>query len=65
MSKGRDEREDAIAVPREDREQFIRDNAVALVAERDAKIERLRKRIADLEKSRKALRGELAARPQS
>ncbi len=44
--------------PTGDREQFIRDNAVSLVEERDALIKRLRKRIRQLEASVKGLKGE-------
>lgn len=42
------------SVPKEDRSQFIRDNAEVLVAERDTLIERLRKRIRKLEHGRRA-----------
>jgi hypothetical protein len=37
--------------PAEDQEWFIRENAVALVRQRDAKIVRLRKRITDLDRA--------------
>jgi hypothetical protein len=38
-------------IPQEDWEQFVRDNAVVLVRQRDALIARLRKRITLLEKA--------------
>lgn len=44
--------------PVEDRDWYIKENAVLLVRERDEKICKLRKKINDLEKSRIALRGE-------
>ena len=42
-----------------DREWFIRENAVSLLAERDAKISRLKERITYLEKVRCSLKAEL------
>ena len=46
--------------PREDREQFIRDNAVSLVYERDVLIERLRTQVRKLHMTVKSLRELLA-----
>lgn len=43
----------------EDRETFIRDNAVAMVHDMEAKIDRLRSRITVLEKANASLREEL------
>ena len=37
------------ACPQEDRDQFIKDNAVAIVVEYEARMERLRSRITQLE----------------
>jgi uncharacterized protein involved in exopolysaccharide biosynthesis len=45
--------------PLAEQEQFIRENAVALVRDRDAKIARLRKRVTQLEQSVRGLREEL------
>ncbi|MBC7853484.1 MAG: hypothetical protein IAF94_08615 [Pirellulaceae bacterium] len=42
--------------PPEDRAAFVRENAVALLAERDVKIERLRKVVTRLEKTVRELR---------
>lgn len=42
--------------PPEEAEEFMRENAVALIRQRDQKIERLRKRISQLEKSNASFR---------
>lgn len=46
----------------EGREEFVRDNAVSLLAEKDAQIGQLRERIRKLETSRRDLRTLLAAK---
>lgn len=50
-------------VPVADREQFIKDNAVALVHEKEATIRRLRKRLGQLERVIANLKREVASRP--
>jgi hypothetical protein len=52
-------RSDAVA-DADERAAFVRDNAVALVAERDALIARLRRQVTDLLQARQALRAEVA-----
>lgn len=42
--------------PKEDREQFIRDNAVSLMEARDRKIDRLIRRVRYLERSQASLK---------
>ena len=52
------------AVPTAERDEFIRENAVALVRTLEARIVRLRKRIVQLETSREALRKQLKRGPR-
>lgn len=46
----------------EGREEFVRDNAMALLKQRDEKIERMRKVINRLQKTVLSLKGELKKR---
>ncbi len=54
--------ESAACVAQTDREEYLRQNAVAIIAEKDALIEKLREEVRRLLDAKRQLRAELARR---